>query len=418
MRKSRLHVLVLAQIYPPDMAGSATRALNIAKGLLSNNARVTVVASVPHYPDGKIPPVYRWRPIVVEDMLGVRLIRTFVPPLKSSGFGRRLILFLSFIVSSLLALPLVQKVDVVFGSNPQTLVAFPGEVFSWLHKCPLVLNVDDLWPESLYDLGMLKSPLGKMVGEAVARIAFSLPRLVTPISIGYAGTLVRKYGVSPSIIKLVPGGVDLKMFPEQEAQAKKGGFEVLYIGAFSSAYDFEQVMRAAKLLEREPKIRFVFQGSGEESSNMKAFVKELNLANVSVRDWVVTREEAARMMVNADALVVPLAGTRNIEQGFSSKVYEYQAAGKPIICCSRGRVGDYVAETHSGIVVEPGDYYAIAETTLMLCENRTLAFELGKNGRSIVAERYSIEAIGRDILGAINALVPTHGKLRRDAPEG
>lgn len=404
MPSSKLHVLILSQIYPPDLAGSATRALNVAKGLVANGVSVTVVAAVPHYPDGKIPSKYKWKPLVVEDMHGCRVIRTFVPPLPSTGFGRRLILFVCFVFSSLLAYPFVGRVSAVFASNPQTLVAFPGAIFSRLLGGGLILNVDDLWPESLYDLGMLKSGIGHGIGDLIARTAYSLVDSITPISLGYVETLTKKYLVSRSKIKVIPGGVDMNLFNGWDKERGSEIFQVLYIGAFSRAYDFDQVLHAAAELAVHTEIRFVFQGAGEMSIHLKSSVKRMKLENVLVFDGVVPREEAAQMMISSDALVVPLAGTGNVEKGFSSKIYEYQAAGKPIICCSHGMAGDYIATTRSGIVVAPGDYKALAEAVWFLYLHRDEAFALGVRGRGAVQGSYTIEAVGKSMLILVQTL--------------
>jgi len=96
----------------------------------------------------------------------------------------------------------------------------------------------------------------------------------------------------------------------------------------------------------------------------------------------------------ADALLLPLSGLENVERGISSKLYEYQAAGKPIICCSSGMPGRYVSETGSGIVVKPGDYEALAEAVLYLKENRAVAENLGASGRRYVESNLTIEMIG------------------------
>jgi putative colanic acid biosynthesis glycosyltransferase WcaI len=393
-------VVVISQIYPPDLAGSATRALNVAKGLSAGNVGVTVVAAFPHYPNGLIPKKYRLRPFVVESHNGIRLIRTFVPPLQSKGFGRRLLLFGAFMVSSLFAIPFVRKADAVFASNPQTLVAFPGRVYAWILGCPLILNADDLWPESLYDLGMLKSKMGQTVGDLVARIAYSLADLVTPISSGYVETLVGKYRLDPQKVNVIAGGVDLKMFTRKRLVDKKT-FDVLYIGAFSIAYDFDQVLYAARALADYPDVRFAFQGSGELASHIKSVVNSLKLVNVIVSDNVVSREEAANIMVESDALILPLSGTGNIEKGFSSKIYEYQAAGKPIICCSRGVVAKYILSTRSGIVVEPGDASGIRDAILRLKSNSEIASAMGEAGRSVVEKSFSISRVGSDLVQLI-----------------
>lgn len=401
MRSSNPHVLILSQIYPPDLAGSATRALNVAKGLKENGVSVTVVAGVPHYPDGNIPSKYRWKPLVVEDQQGIRVIRTFVPPLPSTGFGRRLILFVCFMLSSLFAYPCVRKATAVFASNPQTLVAFPGALYARLLGAVLILNADDLWPESLYDLGMLKSAAAHGVGDLIARLAYSLVDVITPVSPGYVETLSGKYSIKKSRIQVIPGGVDMKLFEDGKPRTGAKNFQVLYVGAFSKAYDFDQVLRAAADLIVYPEIKFVFQGAGESATHLKSIVERLSLRNVDVSDHVVSREEAARMMMNSDVLVVPLAGTGNIEKGFSSKIYEYQAAGRPIICCSRGMAGSYVTATRSGIVVEPGNYKAFGEAVEFLFNHRDEATALGERGRMTVRENYAIKAVGRSLIETV-----------------
>ncbi|MBS7618945.1 hypothetical protein KEJ25_10240, partial [Candidatus Bathyarchaeota archaeon] len=76
--KTSIHILVISQIFPPDMGGSSTRAYNVAKGLLLNGTEVTVVAGFPHYPTGNVPKNLRKRALSIEHMDGFQVIRTFV----------------------------------------------------------------------------------------------------------------------------------------------------------------------------------------------------------------------------------------------------------------------------------------------------------------------------------------------------
>jgi len=381
------------------MGGSATRAYNLAKGLMANGVRVTVVAGVPHYPTGDVPKSYRWKALVKEPFANMKVIKTFVPPLASKGFARRVILFISFLVSSIFPLPFIGKVDGVFASYPQVLSFFPALVYGMVHRCPVILNVDDLWPESLYDLGMLKSKMLGKFGELVAKVAYLSADAITPISPSYIETIVNKYGVEKGKVVFIPGGVDLSLFSSNSSLInRRDKFKVLYIGAFSPAYDFEQVLRAAKLLKREEEVSLVLQGGGEMMSVVANRIKELDLNNVELVDEIVPREEVAGVMMAADALLLPLSGLENVERGISSKLYEYQAAGKPIVCCSSGMPGRYVSETGSGIVVKPGDYKALAEAVLYLKENRAVAESLGASGRRYVESNMSIEKIGSQMM--------------------
>lgn len=404
-----MRVLIVAQYFPPDMGGGATRAYNIAKGLSKVGCKVTVVSAFPHYPTGKVPKKYKWKPLSIEYDGQSKTIRTFVPALASEGFAKRVLLFASFVVSSLFALPFIGKVDVVWAANPNVISFYPSFVFRIFNRCPLVQNVDDLWPEALYDLGVSRRSFVAKLGELMARIAYMLASSITPVSSDYVNIISNKYQTKEYKINVLPAGVDLDKFKcfQEDPPSERGRFTVLYIGAFSPAYDFDQVFKAAKMLIPFSDIEFVIQGGGELSNTLKSKVKSMELSNVQIVDMIVNRDEVARILSRASVVLLPLNGIGSIEMGISSKLYEYQAAGKPIVCCSTGQPGRYVSKTRSGIVVEPKDYKALAKSILNLRGNRIMANELGRSGRQYVEENLSIEKIGsemKNILRSVTAL--------------
>ena len=391
-----MKVLIIAQYFPPDMGGGATRAYNVAKGLLEAGCTVTVVSAFPHYPAGNVPGEYRWKPLSLEYEEGLKVIRTFVPALASEGFVKRVLLFASFIVSSIFALPFVGRVDVVWAANPNIISFYPSLIYRIVKHCPVIQNVDDLWPEALYDLGVSRRSFVARLGEFIAKIAYRLASAITPISPAYVDVITNKYEIDPRKIYVVPAGVDLDRFSyeQQSIKSQDGKYMVLYIGAFSPAYDFVQVFKAAEVLASYFDVEFVIQGGGELADVLKSRVKEMELRNIKVIDRIVSREEVSRILGKADALLLPLSGVGSIEMGISSKLYEYQAAGKPILCCSSGQPGRYVSETKSGIVVKPGDYEALAKSILYLRENQGVAKKLGASGRRYVEKTLTIEKIG------------------------
>jgi len=401
-----MHVLIISQIFPPDMGGSSTRAYNVAKGLLLNGVKVTVVSGFPHYPTGNVPKKLRRKALSIEYMDGFKVIRTFIPPLPAKGLANRMILFASFLISSLFPLFLVKKIDVIFASNPQILAIIPSIIYSILHKCPMVLNVDDLWPEDPADLGFMRTRLLNKICETLAKIAYAVADAMTPISPGYVKVISGKYGINREKIHIVRGGVDLNKFRIQSDKPKKDNktFTVLYSGAFSVAYDFDQVLKAAEILENE-NIEIILQGQGELLSHVKREAEKLKPKNLRIIDKVLSRKEVAKLLSKVDALILPLRDFGRPYLGISSKLYEYQAAGKPIICCAEGQPAEYVKETGSGIVVKPGDYEALAKAVLYLRERLGVARELGENGRKYVEEMLSIEKIGSKMVAVLTKCV-------------
>jgi len=409
-----MNVLIFAQYFPPDLGGSATRAYNVAKGLVLNGCNVTVVSAFPHYPHGDIPKEYRWKPFKVEWMGKIKVIRTLILPLESRGFVKRMLLFLTFIISSLFALPLVGEVDAIWVANPDVVAIIPGLVYGKIKRKPVVSNVDDLAIEDLYDLGLVKrgSLLSSLI-EVVARFCYNNVKALTPISPAYVDVLSKRYGVEKSRIHVVYGGVDLNMFKPKESSRRfldGDGFTVLYSGAFSVAYDFDQVLMAAKILEsKNGDIRFVLQGKGELADYIKRKIVELKLGNVLLIDKLLSREEVSELLNEADVLIQPLGDYGKPHMGISTKLYEYQAVGKPIICCSSGMPGTYISKTKCGIVVKPGDHESLAEAVLYLKDNPKIAEQMGKNGRCYVEKYVAIERVGQIMLEVFDALLERSG---------
>jgi colanic acid biosynthesis glycosyl transferase WcaI len=390
-----LNVLIIGEYFPPDIGGAATRASNVAKALTINGCNVTVISAFPHYPTGKIPEAYKHKPISIGHDGKHRVIRTFVLPFESKGLFKRLLIFWSFVISSLFAMPFVGNIDVIWAANPDVFVLVPAITYGAIKKKPVVSNVDDLIIEDLYDLNLVKKgSLVSNLAEIFAKFLFSRVNCVTPISPGYIPTIAR-YGIDKKRIQVIRGGVDLDIFKACAREKKSNNFVVLYSGSLSIAYDFEQVFKAAKILEHSaPDVLFIIQGKGELLRSIRACVNLLELKNVMIIDKLLSREEVGELLCQADVLILPLANFKTPYRGMSSKLYEYQAVEKPIICCSNGLPSTYIEETGSGISVPPGDYGEIAKAILFLKQNSALAQTMARSGRQFVEREASIKVIG------------------------
>jgi glycosyltransferase involved in cell wall biosynthesis len=131
----------------------------------------------------------------------------------------------------------------------------------------------------------------------------------------------------------------------------------------------------------------------------------MKLRNVRIIDRILSREEVAKLTGEADALLLPLKDFGRPYLGISSKLYEYQAVGKPIICCADGQPAEYVRETRSGVVVKPGDYEALADAILCLKENREVVEKFGISGRLHVEQFLSVERVGQQMVTVFNKVL-------------
>jgi len=402
---SCLKVLVLAQYFSPDMGGGSARATNVVNGLLVNGCAVTVVAAFPHYPHGNVPSWYKRKAIVSERFGGAKVFRVWVPALSHSSVINRVVLHFCFCVSSLFALPFIGKVDVVWGANPNLFSFFPSLIYGVLKRVPIVRNVDDLWPEVFYELGYVKSKFAKKMLDFLAWLSYIVPSAVTPISEGYKRFIVSKYGVSPDKIHVVEVGVDrVASFSADKNEGEKDRFMVMYSGVLGLGYDFDVVLEAARLLQEQEDIVFVIRGVGELAPKIKRRINELGLDNVVLETRFLSKDKLSALLASADAFLIPMVSESCIDEGLPTKVFEYQAYGKPIICVSGGEPARYVEVTGSGLVVKPNDADGLAEAVVKLYEDRKLTAKLAWNGYRYVSENLTTEKIGEKIYTLFESL--------------
>jgi len=401
---SRLKVLVLAQYFPPDMGGASARASNVVRGLLSKNCEVTVVAAFPHYPHGKVPREYRRKAVVSEKFRDARVLRVWIPALPHSSIVNRIILHTCFVVSSLFALPFVGGVDVVWAANPNLFSFFSAVVFGFVRGGSIVRNVDDLWPEVFYELGLVRSKLMRKVLDFLAWFSYVVPAAITPISGGYKRRIVQKYGVCAKKIHVIEVGVD-GVEPFNSNEGERGQFVVMYSGVLGLGYDFDVVLEAARILVKDDDIVFVIRGVGELGARLRRRIRSLDLKNVVLDTSFLPKDKLVALLCSADVFALPMASASLVDEGLPTKVFEYQAYGKPIICVSGGEPARYVEATECGLVVKPTDAYGFAEAVVRIHKDRKLAAEFGWNGWRYVSENLTAEKIGErmyKVLATVN----------------
>ena len=388
-----MKVLVLAQYFPPDMGGASARASNVAKGLREKGCDVTVVAAFPHYPHGKVPVKYKGKPIVPEKAGTAKVLRVWIPSLPHSSTVNRVILHVCFVVSSLFALPFVGEPDVIWAANPNLFCFFSALVYGLAKRKPIVRNVDDLWPEVFYEMGIVRSKLMRMLLDFLAKLSYVVPVAITPISVGYKRRIVEKYGVGAEKVHVVEVGVDSVESLVSDGN-EKSPFLVMYSGVLGVGYDFETVLKAAGSLSKYEDIVFLIRGTGELAPKLERLIKELNLRNVVLDTNFLPEKKLSALLRSADVFVLPMTSASFVDDGLPTKVFEYQAYGKPIVCVSGGEPARYVEATGSGLVVKLGDAFGFAEAVIRLYKDRKLASELGWNGWQYVSTNLTTEKIG------------------------
>ena len=399
-----MRILIISQYYPPDIGGAHRRSFNAVKGLLQNGHTIELLTAVPHYPLGDVPIQYRHRPIFIEESNNLRIIRVWMPPIAHRGFLRRLLLYVFFAFASFLALPIIKSPDIIWADSPSVFSSIPATFFSVLKRVPIVRNVDDLWPETAFQLGYL-SNTQKKIGEFSACISYTLCNALTPISRAYCSVLEKKYHVPKSRLHVAEVGIDLSDYPIEKMHYKRTDrkFRIVYSGILGFGYDFEIILKTAKILQDSP-VHFLIRGIGELEKEIRAQIKKNNLANVELSTEFLRRDLLIDLLMQSDALILPMKSNDFSDFGLPTKLLEYMACGRPIICCSSGESARIVDEAKCGIVLPPNDARTLA-TSIRELRNRTDLNELGANGRRYAEQHFSIERIAAKLEAAFQQAI-------------
>ena len=381
-------ILIISQYFPPDISGGGTRAFNYAK-CLSKNYNVTVITAFPHL-HSKIPSKYKFHLKKIEKIEDMTIIRVRVPSLLHNSIKNRIILHISFLISSLFPL-FSQKPDVIFASEPNLFSIIPSFFYSKVSGGKVIRVVDDLWPEVIYERGFLKSKFIRKLLNKLALFSYTFPMYILPLTKEAKNHIANFYKINSKKIIPIEHGVDTQVF-KSLPRKPSSIFTIMYSGALVESYDFEIILQSAEKLKNE-KIQFIIRGKGPLLDYIKKRKHELNLNNLEINSEIVGLDEISSVLSKADVFLIPLKDDYFLNQSLPTKILEFQALGRPIICCSNGSPGNYVKNTVSGICITPGDVTNLVTAIRNLHSDPKLYKQYAESGVSFVHENLTFEKI-------------------------
>jgi len=346
---------------------------------------VEVVTGVPNYPTGSVFAGYGGRLYQRDTWAGATVHRVWLYAAAGSGLKRALN-YLSFTATCMVGLVRTRTADWLFVESPPLPVIVPAVVFARWRRTAVVLNVADLWPDSMVHLDISLPNWVLRSLEALERWAYRRADVVTAITEGVRDRLIAK-GVPEAKLAFLPNGVDTRLFSPAEpddALLRELGLEgrqvVLYAGTHGYAHGVDVVLRAAELLAGND-IVFLLVGDGSEKPMLQARARELGLDNV-VFCPPVALEEVARLLSIAAVALATVRGGELFQATRSAKVLPAMAAGRPVVYSGDGEGGRIVRDTGAGLVTPSGDANALSAAIARICGDGALAAELGGNGRA------------------------------------
>jgi glycosyltransferase involved in cell wall biosynthesis len=388
-----VRILYLNQTYVPEPAKLFT---DLVQTFERRGHTVTVLTGFPNYPAGKIYPGYRQRLWQAETIEGTRVLRMPLYPDHSQSAIRRALNYASLSLSTTCIAPwVVPPFDVIFGVRPITL-GLPAWFLGWLRRKPFVVDIADMWPETLSATGMLTSRFAHGLVEKAANLVCRQAGAVRVISPGFRENLVGK-GIPRQKVHVIPDWVDTDTYYPKPPDAEwarelglAGRFNVLYAGTVGLSQGLESALDAAAMLADLPQVQFVFSGGlGVARDQLRATAEQRGLNNVRFLGFF-PEHKMSDLYALTDVLLVQLRETPLSRITIPHKIYAYMAVGKPILAAIVGDTRDAVLAAQAGLACPPCNPQEVAATVRafwgMSADQRQ---QMGRNGRKAAEELYS-----------------------------
>ncbi|RCJ38370.1 glycosyltransferase WbuB [Nostoc minutum NIES-26] len=393
-----MHILIYSYNYHPEPIGIAPLMTELAEGLVERGHQVRVITGMPNYPQREIYPGYQGKWYVTEQKSGVTVQRSYLRIKSKPNLIDRILLELSFIVTSLPQALRGKRPDVILLTVPPLMVALPAALLGRLYNCPVVLNVQDILPEAAVRVGLIRNKWMIRACEALEKFAYRNAQNISVIADGFFKNLVTK-GVPAKKIVCIPNWVDVNFIRPlskeknswRTAHQLDGKFVVMYSGNIALTQGLETVVAAATRLRHIKEIAFVIAGESTALAILQEYCHSCEADNVLLLP-LQPREQLPQMLAAADVGLI--VQKRNvISFNMPSKIPLLLASGRPIVGSvpANGTAAKAIRESGGGIIVEPESPEALAGAVLDLYNNSALAAQLSRKGRQFAVERYSFK---------------------------
>jgi glycosyltransferase involved in cell wall biosynthesis len=405
-----VNVTYVCHYFVPEPAAPAARVHEFARAWARAGHTVEVVTTFPNHPLGRIPRAYRGKARVTEHLDGIRVLRCWLYAVPNRGVGRRGLDHLSFMLTSLLfGLPRLTRTDVVIASSPTLFSALSAWVMSRIKHVPFVLEVRDLWPEAIVDLGLMRR--GSLTVKLLQRLAtflYARAARVVVVTESFADRLAQQ-GVPRAKLAVIPNGADTGFFAPRgtdagaarQACGLDGQFVVAYVGSHGLSHGLDVVLDAAAV---QPEVTYLLVGDGADRDRLVSERDRRHLANVIMRPSV-PRDAVPALYSAADACLVPLRDVPIFETFVPSKLFEVLAAGRPVIGAVRGEARNILARSGGALLVDPQRGDQLADAVDCLRRDPALAEQLARCGRAFAQQYYDRDRLAIRYLDLLREVV-------------
>ncbi len=394
-----MRILLLTAYFPPDTGSAAHLFYELGVELVVRGYQVTVVTNMPGYHALEGLERYQGKLLSREAVDGMDVYRVASLRLSpTSMIGRAFWQFgmaLTFLVVSLF----LSKHDVVLVYSPPLTLGLSALGLRLLRGTRFILNVQDLFPQSIIDLGLLNNPTIIRFFEGMERFVYRSSNQIVVHSVGNQAHVVSR-GAKPEVVEVIPNWVDTEFIQPgprlnefRESNHFADEFLVSFAGVLGYSQDLDVILEAAEELSEYPDIHWVLVGDGVEKDRTQTKAEEMGLTDCVHFYPMLPRQKYPTVLHASDICLATLRAEVKTPV-VPSKILSIMAAGKPVIAAMdlSGDAPRLIEAAECGINVNPGDTQALAAAVLRLYKDERLRGAMGTNGRAYAEEQLSLIA--------------------------
>ncbi len=425
-----MKILFFSHYFPPEVNAPASRTFEHCRRWADAGHEVTVVTCAPNCPTGVAYEGYRNRfRRQVEMVDGIRVVRvwTFLAPNAKAAL--RIANFVSYLTSAVWATLWLKKPDVVIATSPQFFCGWAGVWAARLKRVPFVLEIRDIWPESIAAVGAMRPGIGVRFLEWLEKRMYRAASHIVAVGTGYRDKIVPKVPEMARQISVLPNGVDGESFcplPADDAFLEAYGlgdkFVCSYVGTIGMAHGLGVVVRAAKRLQQAGRkdIAFLIVGDGATRAALEQQAKDEGVDDCVVFTGRLSKEKMPSVLASSDCCLIHLSGTALFATVIPSKIFETMAMQRPIIMGVCGPAREIVMEAGAGVPMTPESEEELVQIVTDWADNRDATIAMGRDARQFVLEHYHRDDLAAAFLGLLHRVVglPDDSNAATDLPKG
>lgn len=402
-----MKILFVSDYFPPEVSAAAARTYEHCKEWLKLGADITVITGAPNSPTGKVFKGYKNKLYSREIVDGIKVVRVWTYTTANKGTFRRTLDYMSFGLSAFIA-GLFQECDIVIGTSPHLFTAIAAKRLAYVKRKPMIMEVRDLWPESIKAVGAVKDGLILRHFEGHEERCYKRADKIICVAQGSIDILIER-GIPKEKLVIHTNGVNLENYKPKEKNISllnelglKNKIIVSYIGTLGMAHKLDFILKAAKHVTN-PDIHFLLIGGGAEEENLISLKKELQLDNVSILS-AIPKEDVREYIAAIDIALVNLKNAKLFLNVIPSKIFENAAMGKPILLGLKGEAAGVIDKYGAGLSFEPENEEDFLEKLEELTKNKEF-YKSCVKGCVRLARDYDRNLIAKQMLDTIRKTV-------------